>query len=144
MSECADDKETRTSKPSSARIEAKPPLTPQQDERWAIVSHLGGIVGFLPALLIYVFLAERGDKTADASIEALNFQATISVPIIVVYILSAFVTGIPDIGWAAGNVFWFLAGLLFCVGAVVSVIGAVQQWRYGSYRYPFAVRLIRR
>lgn len=127
---------------TSARNAPKPPLTPEQDERWAIVAHLGGVIGFLPALLIYATLGERGDATRDEATEALNFQLSVGVPAIVLYIISGIITGIPVVGWVIGVTFWALAGLLLAAGAIFSIIGAVHTWRRGTYQYPWAVRLV--
>ncbi len=128
--------------PNPQQPRPKPALTPSQDERWALVAHAGGVVGFLPALLVYFTLGDRGDRTRTESAEALNFQATIAVPAIVLYIVSGFVTGIPGFGWIIGNIFWALAGVLLILSAIFSIIAAVAVWRRGTYRYPLAIRLI--
>lgn len=133
-----------TTEPDTARRQLdRAPLTAKQDERSAIFSHLGGVVGFLPALLVFVVLGERGERTGTESAEALNFQATIGVPVVSLYVLSGLTAGIPTVGGAIGIVLWTVAGLLLVVGAVFSVVAAVFTWRRGTFRYPFAVRLIR-
>ena len=89
-------------------------------------------------------LGDRGEQTRTESAEALNFQTTISIPIVGLYILSGFVTAIPLMGWILGTIFWIAASLLFLGGAVLSVVAAVGLWRNDSYEYPWAVRFIGR
>ena len=50
------------------------PLTASEDRQWATISHFGGILGCVPALLIYLIFRDRGPFTAQESKEALNFS----------------------------------------------------------------------
>src|SRR3712207_8430198 len=41
------------------------PLTASEDRQWATLSHFGGILGCVPALLIYLIFKDRGPFTAQ-------------------------------------------------------------------------------
>ena len=38
-------------------------LSPEQDVQWASFAHLGGIIGFLPSLIIWLVFKDRGQFT---------------------------------------------------------------------------------
>ena len=107
------------------------PLTPAEDKQWASFAHLGGIIGFLPALIIWLVFKDRGSLTNTEAKEALNFQITITIVYIVGTILSVILIG----------------GLITLAAWVVSVIFSIIAFQKvnagGSYRYPFALRLIK-
>lgn len=107
------------------------PLSESDDKLWASLAHLGGILGFLPALIIWLVLKDRGAKVNVEAKEALNFQLTMLIAYIVGAILSVVLIG-ALISLAA----WVLA-LIF------SIIGFTRVNSGGSYRYPFSIRMIK-
>jgi len=117
--------------PPPAAPVAAAPLTPAEDKQWASFAHLGGILGFLPALIIWLVFKDRGVKTNVEAKEALNFQITVLF------------------GYVASSIlmFAFIGFLLYPAVAIVSVIfsiiGFMKVNEGGSYRYPFAIRLIK-
>ena len=52
------------------------PLDPAQDKQWASFAHLGGILWFLPSLIIWLVFKDRGALTNQEAKEALNWQIT--------------------------------------------------------------------
>ena len=52
------------------------PLTEAEDRQWASFAHLGGILSFLPSLIIWLVFKDRGAFTNVEAKEALNFQIT--------------------------------------------------------------------
>lgn len=119
------------------------PLSPAEDKQWASFAHLGGIIGFLPSLLIWLILKERGPLVAQEGKEALNFQITVAfggVAVIILGIvfgiLSAFV---PFVGFLPG-LLWLA---LWVADLIFSILGFVKVNGGGAYRYPFAIRLIK-
>ena len=60
--------------PSSAA-----PLPHEQDVQWGSFAHLGGVLGFLPSLIIWLVFKDRGSFTNTEAKEALNFQITIAL-----------------------------------------------------------------
>jgi uncharacterized protein len=116
-----------------------PPQTsagPQEDRTIALITHLSGIVaGFIVPLIMWLINKDKADKPwlIDQSKEALNFQITIAIAYVAAIILTTITFGLlfflPMLVWV-GN-------LVFCILAAVKVNNGE------SYRYPFALRLIK-
>lgn len=117
------------------------PLTEAEDKQWASFAHLGGILSFLPALIIWIIFKERGPKTNVEAKEALNFQITLAIAHVANFVLGA-VLGAVTLGiWFA--VQGLITFALWVVGIIFSIIGFVKVNGGESYRYPFALRLIK-
>lgn len=120
----------------------KPPVSaepgefnPYEDKQWATFAHLGGVTGFIPALVIYLIFKDRGRFTNQESKEALNFQITLAAGWIVCLIFSM----IPLIG-----LLFALALLgLWAVMIIFSILAGVSANKGEPYRYPVAIRFIR-
>lgn len=137
--------------PQPAAPQPAAPLTPAEDKQWASFAHFGGVLGFLPALIIFLVFKDRGALTKQESKEALNWQITWTVAYIALAIISAIV-GVATGGLIFNNwglytlitgIFGFLTWLPWLINVVFSIIGGVKVNGGGSYRYPFAVRLIK-
>ena len=100
----------------------------------AMIGHLSGIVaGFIGPLIIWLINKEKADKTwlNDQAKEALNFQITIFIAYVIAGVLSLALIGfllIPVI---------MIANIVLCIMAGMKANEGV------SYRYPFALRLIK-
>src|ERR1700712_4797853 len=70
------------------------PLTPAEDKQWASFAHFGGILGILPSLIIFLVFKDRGTLTRQEGKEALNWQITFTIGIIILEILSGILTAI--------------------------------------------------
>lgn len=107
------------------------PLSEAEDRQWASFAHLGGILSFLPSLIIWLVFKDRGAFTNTEAKEALNFQITIAIAYVVGSILSIIIIG----------------GFIVLAAAVVSVIFSILGFLKAkdgiAYRYPFAIRLIK-
>jgi uncharacterized protein len=117
---------------------AAAPLSEAEDKQWAGLAHLLGILGFLPSLIIWLIFKDRGVKTNVEAKEALNFQITIAAAEIVLYILGTILLVI-----LIGALFYFLAFVVWAIGIIFSIIAFTKVNAGGSYRYPFAIRLIK-
>ncbi len=95
----------------------------------ALAHALGIITGFVGALIIY--LVAEDDFSKSQAKEALNFQITITIAYIVGGILTFVLIGVL-VMWAAG-----------IVSLIFSIVGAIAANKGESYRYPFAIRLIK-
>jgi uncharacterized Tic20 family protein len=108
---------------------------PSDDQKTlALITHLSGIVlGFIVPLIIWLVNKDQPDKAfvTDQSKEALNFQITLLMVYVVGIILSIILIG------ALIN----LAAWLACI--VLSIIGGLAAQKGQTYRYPFAIRLIK-
>jgi uncharacterized Tic20 family protein len=137
---------------SSAASEPSQQLTADEDTLWAALAHLGGVVGFLPSLIIFLTLRRRGPKTAVEAKEALNWQITFLAGWVVVDVLITIIGGLAvsaaaGLGGNPGLTLPLLLELipaaLWIVNIVFSILGFVNVNGGGSYRYPFAVRVIK-
>ncbi|MDF2574755.1 MAG: hypothetical protein K0S05_1667 [Agromyces sp.] len=110
---------------------AAAPLSPEQDIQWGSFAHLGGILGFIPALIIWLVFKDRGTFTNTEAKEALNFQITLLFGYVISAILVVVVIGA------------FLSWVVWILGVVFSIIAFLQAKDGRHYRYPFAIRLIK-
>jgi uncharacterized protein len=115
----------------AAPAAASAQLSPEQDVQWASFAHLGGVLGVLPSLIIWLVFKDRGAFTNTEAKEALNFQITL----IFGYIISA-ILWIVFVGY-------LLTWAVWIVGVVFSIIAFLQVKDGRHYRYPFAIRLIK-
>lgn len=114
-----------------------PPATteaPADQRTMALAAHLLGIfTGFIGALIIWLINKDDAGKSfvTDQAKEALNFQITVAIAMVICMILTIVVIGailMPIVG---------LVSLVFCI------IAAVKANNGEAYRYPFALRLIK-
>jgi uncharacterized Tic20 family protein len=117
--------------PQPAAPQPTAQLTTAQDNQWASFAHLGGILGFLPALIIWLVFKDRGAFTSAEAKEALNFQITIVIAYIIANILVFLVIGA------------ILLPIIFILSLIFSILGFTKAKDGTSYRYPFAIRLIK-
>lgn len=116
------------------------PLSQADDIQWASFAHLGGILGFLPSLIIWLVFKDRGAFTNTEAKEALNFQITLTLASIAFSIIAGILTVITF------GLLSFLSGLvwlIWLVGVIFSIIAFLQVKTGRGYRYPFALRLIK-
>ncbi len=120
-----------TSQQGSAVPSGSVPLTQAEDRQWASFAHLGGILGFLPALIIWLVFKDRGEFTNQQAKEALNFQITVVIAYIVGSILTFVFIGIfiTMAAWAASLIF--------------SIIAFTKAKEGIAYRYPVTIRMIK-
>lgn len=114
------------------------PLSEAEDRQWASFAHLGGILGFLPALIIWLVFKDRGSFTNVEAKEALNFQITVTIGYVVLYVLGTILLLV-----FIGAIFYLLAGALWVVNIIFCIQGFMKAKDGTHYRYPFAIRLIK-
>lgn len=119
---------------------AAAPLTPAEDNQWASFAHLGGIIGFLPSLIIWLVFKDRGAFTNVEAKEALNFQITATIAWVAVNIVGLILTSIL---WFLGFITWLLPLALWVIVLIWSIQGFLKAKDGNHYRYPFAIRLIK-
>ncbi|WP_202845286.1 DUF4870 domain-containing protein [Luteimonas saliphila] len=108
----------------------------QDDRTVAMLTHLSGIIlGFIVPLVVWLINKDKADKgfLIDQSKEALNFNLTLLMVYIALFILTVVTLGLASpltfLLWLASIVFFILAGLAANKGE--------------RYRYPVAIRLIK-
>jgi Uncharacterized protein conserved in bacteria len=143
-----------------------PPLTEAEDKQWASFAHFGGAVivlalawawlgllAVVPALVIFLVFGKRGAKTREESKEALNFMITAVAALLVWSIIRWLIVNAVASSLAFGfnlgayvildMVLGVPAWAIIIAAIVFSIIGGVKVNGGGSYRYPFAIRLIK-
>jgi uncharacterized Tic20 family protein len=118
------------------------PLSASDDKLWASLAHFGGILFILPSLIIFLVLKDRGPRTRVEAKEALNWQITFLIIWIVWNIVAAILT-VPLLFTPLGFLPGLITFLLWVGNVVLSILGGVKVQQGGSYRYPFALRLVK-
>jgi uncharacterized Tic20 family protein len=102
-----------------------------QDKTLAILVHLAGLfTSWVGPLIIYLIKKDSDPFTAANAREALNFQLTIMVALIISYILVFIIVGV------------FMVGIVMLINLIFSIRAAVKASNGSNYRYPFTIRLI--
>lgn len=114
-----------------------PPATtnaPADQRTMALAAHLLGIfTGFIGALIIWLINKDDAGKgfVTDQSKEALNFQITVAIAVLICVVLSFVVIGA------------ILMPIVYVANLVLCIIAAVKANNGEAYRYPFALRLVK-
>jgi uncharacterized Tic20 family protein len=114
------------------------PLSPAEDKQWAMLGQLGGILGWIPPLIIWLIFKDRGPLTNQEAKESLNFQITVAIFVVGLYILGTITLFI-----FIGGLFYFLAWAVQIVGLIFAIIAGVKVNQGGTYRYFFNFRFIK-
>ena len=123
---------TNAPPPSNPYQSAPQPLSPSDERLWATLVHVGGIFfSFVPALIGYLVLKDRGPLVRNHTATALNFQLTMLIASIIGSILTVILVG-------------FL--IIAAVGIVViifSIIAAIAANKGEDYKYPLSIAFIK-
>ncbi|MBN8922304.1 MAG: hypothetical protein BGP10_12640 [Rhodanobacter sp. 68-29] len=113
-----------------------PPVTTEassDDRNVAMLTHLSGfILNVIVPLIVWLIHKDRADKAylVKEAKEALNFQITVLIGYVVCWVLTFILIGA------------LLTPLLWLLNLVFCIIAAVKVSSDGTYRYPFALRLV--
>lgn len=111
---------------------APQPLSPSDEKLWATLIHVGGILFyFLPSLIGYIVLRDRGPFIREHTATALNFQLTMLIASVIGGILTLLLIG------------FFILIAVAIVIIVFSIIAAVAANNGQSYRYPLSITFVR-
>lgn len=114
-----------------------PPATtdaPADQRTMALAAHLLGIfTWFIGALIIWLINKDDAGKAfvTDQAKEALNFQITVTIAMVISIILMVVIIG------------GILAPIVGIINLVFCIIAAVKANNGEAYRYPFTLRLIK-
>ena len=117
--------------PSQGTPQPAAPLSPSEDRQWGSFAHLGGILGILPSLIIWLVFKDRGSFANSEGKEALNFQITAAIAEVIGYMLMPVLIG------------FVIVPAVYAVRIVLSILGYLKAKDGIGYRYPFALRLIK-
>ncbi|WP_286309257.1 DUF4870 domain-containing protein [Agromyces mangrovi Wang et al. 2018] len=136
----ADPNAQQPQQPQQPQPAAPSPLSQSEDIQWASFAHLGGILGFLPSLIIWLIFKDRGPFTNTEAKEALNFQITMVGASIALWILT---TILITISWGLLSPLALFNYAPWVVSVIFSIIAFTKVKDGNHYRYPFAIRLIK-
>lgn len=114
-------------------------VTNAEAKKWAMICHLVALVGLLGngvgfligPLIVWLLKKDEDPFINDQGREAVNFQLTMFLALIISAILIILVIGIP---------------LLIIIGILMTVfpiIAAIQASEGKSYRYPLTIRFLK-
>jgi uncharacterized protein len=107
------------------------PMTPADEKLWATLVNVGGLFfNFLPALIGYLVLKDRGPFVRAHTATALNFQLTLLIAYVVGGILSIVVIG------------FFIILAAYILNIVFCIIAAVKANRGEWYKYPMSITFV--
>ncbi|MET0807704.1 MAG: DUF4870 domain-containing protein [Pseudoxanthomonas sp.] len=132
---------------------APPPPSgaPSAEERqWALFAHLSALIGgivtsgwagsigcFIGPLIIWLLKKDTLAFVNDQAKEALNFNITIAIVFLALFLLALLTLGI---GLIVAIPLWIIIGIAWLV---LTIIAAMKANSGEAYRYPFALRLIK-
>ena len=111
-------------------------LSPADERTWGTLAHLSGFLaayvalGFLGPLLVLVTLGNRSAFVRQHAVEALNFNLSVLIYVVVSGILAFVLIGIP---------------MLVAVGVLylwTTIQAALAANRGEAYRYPLTIRFV--
>jgi hypothetical protein len=104
--------------------------------QWAMIAHLSALAGlviglnWLGPLIVYLVKKDEHPFIADQSREALNFNLSVFIYIIVSAVLILLVVGI------------FLLPVVAVAWLVLTIIAAMRANNGEQYRYPLTIRMV--
>jgi uncharacterized Tic20 family protein len=123
---------------------------PAEQRQWAMFAHLSAIVGgvvtagwagsigcFLGPLVIWLMKKETMPFVDDQAKEALNFNITVGIVFLVLFLLTL---GTLGLGILLTGPLMIIIGIAWLVFTVIAAIKANDGV---SYRYPFTLRLVK-
>ncbi|VXC08173.1 DUF4870 domain-containing protein [Plantibacter sp. T3] len=111
---------------------AAQPMSPSDEKLWSTLIHIGGIFfGFIPPLIGYLVLKDRGPFIKAHTLTALNFQLTMLIALVVGSILTIVVVGL------------FIIIAVYVVVIVFSIIAAIKANKGELYSYPLTIQFIK-
>ena len=123
---------------------------PAEERTWAMMAHLSALLGglltasfgrgwgcFVGPLVIWLVKKDTMPFVNDQAKEALNFNITVALATLVLLILSIITFGI---GLIIASPLWVIIGIAWLV---LTIVAAMKANEGVSYRYPFALRLIK-
>lgn len=117
--------------PPQNPYEQGPGLSPNDEKLWSTLIHIGGIFfGFIPALIGYLVLKDKGPFVRAHSATALNFQITMTIAYVIGSILTFVIIGI------------FILIAVWVVVIIFSIIAAMKANQGQPYTYPLSIKFV--
>lgn len=124
---------------------------------WAVLAHLSGCLwifaipfgGTIASAIIYITKRHVSPFVADQTRESQNFQNTVSLAVIAVFVVAAVLVERLAVRHATEQALAVVAlgsvalAAIMIVNVILSVVAAVTAQRGETFRYPLCVRFIR-
>lgn len=114
------------------------PLTAEEERRWILFAHLGGLFSFVGPLIVWLIFRDRSDAVDREAREALNAQLTYAAAALALYVVGGALAVV-----LVGFVFIVAATVVQIGAAVLAIVGAVRANSTGRYRYPLIFRFLK-
>lgn len=117
-----------------------PSIPTAEDKQMSMISHLGGgiatfvsggMLGFVPPLVIMMTKGNESAFVKEQATEALNFQLVMLIGFVISFVLTFVCIGI------------FTMLIVALVGGIFGLIGGLAANKGEAYRYPFNVRMVK-
>jgi len=106
-------------------------MSPADEKMWATLVHIGGLFfSFVPALIAYLVMRDRGPFVRAHTAQALNFQLTVLIGVLVGSILLFVLIG------------FFVLIAVGILDLVLSIVAAVKASQGQWYRYPLTIPFV--
>ena len=110
---------------------APTPMNPADEKLWWALTHVGGIFfSFVPALVVYLVLKDRGPFVRHHTATALNFQLTMLIASVVAAILWFVLIGV------------FITAAISIIIIVFSILAAIAANKGEWYTYPLSIKFV--
>ena len=111
----------------------------KSDRMWAMACHLAALFGyFIPLVgnilgpfLVWISKRDQSEFIDQQGKEALNFQITVSIAVVIASALILVVIGI------------FLLPIIAIADFILIIIAAASAYKGESFRYPFCLRFVK-
>ena len=113
--------------------------TSKDDRTWALICHLSGLAGYIipiagniiGPLVVWLVKKDQSWFIDDQGKEALNFQITLTI-----YMILAFASILIIVGFV-------LIPIVAIGGLIFMIIAAIKANEGVTYRYPYILRLVK-
>jgi uncharacterized Tic20 family protein len=117
--------------PPATPYQQQSQLSPADEKLWATLIHIGGILfSFVPALIGYIVLKDRGPFVRAHTATALNFQITMAI--------AGFIGGILTIVFVG----FLILAAVWIINIIFSIMAAIAANKGEWYSYPLTIKFL--
>jgi uncharacterized Tic20 family protein len=117
--------------PPASPYQAQSQMNPADEKLWATLIHIGGILfSFVPALIGYIVLKDRGPFVRAHTATALNFQITMAI--------AGFIGGILTIVFVG----FLILAAVWIINIIFSIMAAIAANKGEWYSYPLTIKFL--
>jgi uncharacterized Tic20 family protein len=117
--------------PPASPYQAQSQMSPADEKLWATLIHIGGILfSFVPALIGYIVLKDRGPFVRAHTATALNFQITMAI--------AGFIGGILTIVFVG----FLVLAAVWVINIIFSIMAAIAANKGEWYSYPLTIKFL--